>query len=69
MTFHLPFSVCSSCGGPREDGIVRHRPECPSYLRSAVLLEHPDLMALDADLGYWYPDPDAGAQPMTGQPP
>lgn len=47
---------CSSCTGQRVDGILRHRPECPSYRPAEFCFEHPDVVELDAFTGYWYPD-------------
>lgn len=49
---------CSECGDTPIAGILRHTTVCSFYrMRPAtVLFEHPDLVDLDAELGFWYPD-------------
>lgn len=59
-------STCMSCGGRRENNILRHRPSCPRFPDTAkavvevgthadVIRLHPDLADLDAHLDQWYP--------------
>lgn len=50
--------TCSSCGGTREDGFLRHQPGCAFYRAQDMLAEHPDLLDLDAEAAYWYPEDD-----------
>lgn len=59
-------SLCMTCGGTRENNILRHRPHCPYNRETAkavveagsmadVIRLHPDLAELDAELERWYP--------------
>ena len=52
---------CSSCGGTRVFGMMRHTPRCEFYrvdrgLVRDTLAEHPDLVDLDLEMAEWYPD-------------
>lgn len=54
------FGGCSTCGGKRVFGMVRHTPRCEFYrvdrtLVRDTLAEHPDLIDLDLDTSWWYP--------------
>lgn len=47
-------TACSDCGGQRVDNCVQHRPGCGSYRPADMLVQHPDIADIEANLDYWY---------------